>query len=465
MALNKMKIMLKTMLVFGVLALSGCCLPCPDVERVVFLGDSITHHGHYMRMISDYCLTRWPERKFEFWSAGVGGDTSSGCLRRITEDVDARHPTTITVMFGMNDVGRGNYGEGKPVGPQDRDIAAYGKNMRNLVKVLQKGNPRAKIILLTPSPFDDTTKMKGGMSAPGANEKGLTALAETVRIIGREAGLPVVDIHAPMTAFNKERQKTDPDFTLCGSDRVHPLLPGGCFMAFQFLKTLDVPSLVAEIRIDAKKGCDDGSVNADVSEVRNTADGVEFTVREKALPFPVPEEVGLLADEIGLKDFNRERLSVRKLDEGEYRLLCDGREIAYFTASQLGCGIDLSTIIRAPGYQQAQAVERLNGRRCEFEANRLRTMACVRWYLRGQKINPDDMSAVKSYYEKTVAPKANKNYYESIMAAYVSDWPRRTELLDEVGNMVRELDDLRCPRAHRWQLCRVDSANWRKGVK
>lgn len=429
-----------------------------DGERVVFLGDSITHHGRYMRIITDYLLTRWPEKKFEFWSAGVGGDTSHGCLGRIAEDVDARHPTMITVMFGMNDVGLGNYGEGKPVEPQDRDIAAYGKNMRHLVEVLQKGNPRAKIVLLTPSPFDDTTKMKGGMSAPGANEKGLTALAETVRIIGRETGLPVVDIHAPMTAFNKERQKTDPDFSLCGSDRVHPLLPGGCFMAFQYLKACDAPSLVADLRIDAASGRDAGSVNAEVSDVVTTADNVDFTALEKALPFPIPPEAVALAAEIGLGDFNMERLSVVGLCAGDYRLLCDGQELGRYSTAELAAGIDLAAIVRAPGYLQAQMVEKLNGKRCEFEANRLRTMACVRWYLRGQKIDPDNMFAVKDYYEKTVAPKTNKHYYEKNMETYVRDWPRRSELLAEVGKLVQELNSLRCPKSHRWQLCRMNSA-------
>lgn len=428
-------------------------------ERVVFLGDSITHHGRYMRLISDYCLTRWPERKFEFRSAGVGGDTAVGCCGRLAEDVDVWRPTTITVMFGMNDVCLHSYGEGKPTEPQDRAIAAYGTNLRNLLDALQRSNPAAKLILLTPSPFDDTSKMKGGVRAPGANEKGLTALAEIVRTVGRERKLPVVDIHAPMTAYNKERQKTDPAFTLCGKDRVHPLLPGGCFMAFQFLRARSVPSLVADIRIDAAGGCDGGSANAEVGDVVASADGVAFTAREKALPFPVPAEAASLAEKIGLKEFNAERLTVAGLPAGDYRLFCDGRDLGGFSAADFAAGIDLATIPLAPGREQAQAVEDLNGRRCEFEANRLRPMACVRWYLRKQNIDPDDQAAVRNYYDRIVMPKPKKNYYESVMGTYITDWPKRAELQAEVDKMVRELDKLRQPKSHRWQVRHVDACS------
>ena len=448
---------MRRILLAALLAFHAVPSPAEEVERVVFLGDSITHHGRYMRLISDYCLTRWPERKFEFRSAGVGGDTSAGCRGRLAEDVDAWRPTTITVMFGMNDVNLGSYGEGKPTEPQDRAIAAYGTNLRSLLDTLQKSNPQAKLILLTPSPFDDTSKMKGGMHAPGANEKGLTALAEVVRTVGRERGLPVVDIHAPMTAYNKERQKTDPAFTLCGKDRVHPLLPGGCFMAFQFLRARGVPSLVADIRVDAAGGRDGGSANAEVGDVVASADGVAFTAREKALPFPVPAEAASLAEKIGLGDFNAERLTVAGLSAGDYRLFCDGRDLGGFSAADFAAGVDLAAIPAAPGRVQAQAVEDLNGRRCEFEADRLRTMACVRWYLRGQRIDPDDHAAVKDYYDRTVAPKPNKHYYESVMGAYVTDWPKRAELLAEVDRMARELDRLRQPKPHRWQVRRADT--------
>ncbi len=38
----------------------------PGVKRVVFLGDSITHGGHYIECIEAYAVTKFPDRKIEF---------------------------------------------------------------------------------------------------------------------------------------------------------------------------------------------------------------------------------------------------------------------------------------------------------------------------------------------------------------------------------------------------------------
>lgn len=82
-----------------------------DGDRVCFLGDSITHTGLYHRMIYDYYLTRFPDRTIRFVNAGVAGDSAGGAMSRLQEDVFSKAPTTVVVMLGMNDVGRGNEDE------------------------------------------------------------------------------------------------------------------------------------------------------------------------------------------------------------------------------------------------------------------------------------------------------------------------------------------------------------------
>lgn len=75
----------------------------------LFLGDSITHGGRFHRYISDYYLTRFPTRTVRFVNAGVSGDSAGGAMGRLDEDVLSQKPTSVAVMFGMNDVNRGSY--------------------------------------------------------------------------------------------------------------------------------------------------------------------------------------------------------------------------------------------------------------------------------------------------------------------------------------------------------------------
>ena len=74
----------------------------------------------------------------------------------------ANKPTVAIVMLGMNDVNRGLYSEGDVSEAilEKRKIAGknYQKNMEEIIRRLQRGQCR-KIILVSPSPFDQTAKI------------------------------------------------------------------------------------------------------------------------------------------------------------------------------------------------------------------------------------------------------------------------------------------------------------------
>ena len=301
---------------------------------------------------------------------------------------------------------------------------------------------------MTPSPFDES---RAPGKWVGSNAKGLTALAEVVRKLGAEKGLPVVDFHAPMTAFNLAGQKRDPNFSICGRDRIHPELPGSMFMAFEFLKAQNVSPLVAEIHLDAARERDSGSQNADVSDIRAENGGLSFTVLEKALPLVVPAEAEAIAREIGMNRLNDEVLSVSGLKGGKYDLICDGETLGRYSEVTLAAGIDLASLTNAPGYRQAREVENRNERRCTFESIRLRKLACVRWFLRIRGVDPDDFAAVRKFYAK-LSPDARKEYFESIIPRYLEDWLRRKELFAELDGLARAVDAVRRPTPHRWQV-------------
>src|SRR5215470_16756667 len=76
-----------------------------DGDTVVFLGDSITAARTYGKIIENYTLLRFPDRKVHFINAGWGGDTAAGGFKRLQTDVLDKGATLLTVAYGINDIG------------------------------------------------------------------------------------------------------------------------------------------------------------------------------------------------------------------------------------------------------------------------------------------------------------------------------------------------------------------------
>ena len=107
-----------------------------DGETVCFLGDSITNRGQFQNTIYNYYLTRFPGWTLRFVNAGRSGDSAGGSLGRMQEDVVDQKPTSVAVMFGMNDVGRGSYvanPDEKKKAAQQSSLNGYKANMEKLV--------------------------------------------------------------------------------------------------------------------------------------------------------------------------------------------------------------------------------------------------------------------------------------------------------------------------------------------
>jgi lysophospholipase L1-like esterase len=67
---------------------------------LVFLGDSITNAGRWAELFPDYNVA----------NRGVGGDTSEGISKRL-DTIIRSTPETVFLMFGINDISRGNSAE------------------------------------------------------------------------------------------------------------------------------------------------------------------------------------------------------------------------------------------------------------------------------------------------------------------------------------------------------------------
>ncbi len=422
-----------------------------DGETVVFLGDSITHGRLYHSMIYDYYLTRFPERKIHFVNAGIAGDSAGGALGRLEEDVISKHPTSVVIMLGMNDVGRSNYvanPTAQQLASQAGALERYRSNMDTLLGRL-RAETDAKLIVMTPSPFDQTAVMERE-NQPGCNDA-LAKCGQIGRELAAKHGATVFDLHGPMTAFNLERQKSDPAYTIIGSDRVHPGLPGNLLMARLFLNEQQAPALVSKVTFDAGSGKATETKNATVSGGKGGPDGWSFTVAENALPWPINPEAAPLLEFVPLeKELNQEILRVTGLGEGAYVLKIDGEEVARHTAAEWAEGINLAMNPATPQAKQAAEVAKINEKRRSAEV-RLRGYACVRWFLGHQKIDADNLDAVRAFLKEN---EGKEGYYLNQVPTYLAEWEDRGEVQAMVQDLEKKAWDARKPVEHAYELRR-----------
>ncbi len=419
-----------------------------DGETVCFLGDSITAGGRTQTMLADYYLTRFPERTLRFVNAGRSGDSAGGALGRLQEDVIARKPTSVTIMLGMNDVGRSSYVAQPDAGKKKQQEQALNNYKANMAKVVARiraeaGEPR--LLFLTPSPFDQTVVLEKENNQPGCNE-GLGRCADFVRELAAQNNGTVVDFHGPMTALNVEQQKKDPKWTIIGGDRVHPGAPGHLMMAWLFLKAQGAPAVVSSVKVDAATGRAVESLNAAVTKLAKQDGGIAFTVLEKALPFPVdPGAKPVLALLPIERDLNQEILSVTGLAAGTYELKIDGAPVGRYPAEALARGINLAFNEATPQFKQAQLVARHDEQRRNAEAQACSLLNTRRWMQSHYKVNVDDPAAVQAHYDHFTD---KKEYNAGMALNYIRNWPKYGDLRQQV--LAREQDALaaRVPVPH-----------------
>jgi lysophospholipase L1-like esterase len=216
--------------------------PLAGIERVLFLGDSITYGGRYIELIDVYFVTRFPERQVEFLNLGLPSETVSGLSEpghangefprpdlheRLGRVLAETKPDLVIACYGMND---GIY---MPFAP-DR----FAKFKDGLLRLRQAvTGAGAKIIHITPPVFDEVRGGNPGYAAA------LDRYADWM-LDQRAQGWNVVDLYRPMNEYLIQRRKSDPAFCLAG-DGVHPNEIGHWIMAKQILLHLGATDLAA----------------------------------------------------------------------------------------------------------------------------------------------------------------------------------------------------------------------------
>ena len=345
-------------------------------ERVVFVGNSITHGGHYHSFIWLYYMTRFPDKPITIMNAGIGGESAWDMKDRLDYDVFNRKPTYVTLTFGMNDTGYDIYMKDNAKELSEQRIAKSLESYREIEERLLAKN-KIKKVLIGGSPYDETSKFNNFILRNKNNA--ILKIIDAQRTSAKKNGWGFVDFNQPMHEISRKEQEADSTFTFCRIDRIHPDNDGQMVMAYLFLKAQGLAGdEVSSVSIDAYHSSVITHKNCKISKLKKNGADLTFDYLAYALPYPLDSisrsgwgNKRSQRDAMDLipfmKEFNQERLQVTNLEKGHYRLTIDGLFIDNVSSGQLEDGINLADYPNTPQYQQAMKIMYLNEERFEVE--------------------------------------------------------------------------------------------------
>ena len=412
-------------------------------DRVCMVGDSITHGGSYHKYIYLFYATRFPDVKFDIYNCGIGGDTSWGIQSRVDSDILIHKPTISSIMLGMNDINiwlyDGDKTKPEDIAKQNEQIEKYAQNMDTLASRLKAAG--SELIFITPSIYDDTAKLEGH-SCAGAND-GLGKCAEKVRALAKKYNAPVVDFYTPMKTINLAQQKTNPEFTLVGGDRVHPGDVGHFVMAYEFLKAQKMPLLVSKVVIDAGMPKKVKVENTEISFIEILDNDIKFKLHDRALPFPVENNAKQALEFVPfMADMNQQILQIKNLPADNYEVLIGGQIVDTVSSQQLALGINLAENTNTPMYKQALEVADLNNQRWQKEKDIIRNIVAKEFYAAKAGIDVNNFEAMKTYLLEDLEKQNGKesyNWVKSGVDSYIENKPNMDKVQKEIAELAVQM--------------------------
>lgn len=223
-----------------------------NAQRILFLGDSITHAGHYVARVEAHLRMAGVDPLPELINLGLPSETASGLSEeghpfprptvhtRLDRALEKARPDVAVVCYGMND---GIY---HPLNAQRFEAYREGIN-----RIIEKSRAAGvQVILLTPPPFDPRPLRASGKLQPEGGESFgfgsmyagyddvLAAYADWI-LEQKERVAMVIDIRSPLLEEAAARRQQNPDFTFT-PDGVHPTPEGHRIIAETILKAWGV---------------------------------------------------------------------------------------------------------------------------------------------------------------------------------------------------------------------------------
>ena len=375
-------------------------------QTIIFVGDSITAQGHYLRFLTELYALRYPGADSPLIrNQAIGGQNTQDAMLRLERDILPLGPSLVVIAMGMNDVGRQLYTKPDPDAStlnsrEGRLKLVAGFRQQLIDKLKAAGVP---FMFVSPSPTDDDLATGTRPALHGAND-GLALLTRQIGDDAAKAGVAFIDLHTPMWALDKQLKAVDPKRSVIGPDRVHPQWFGGIIMASYLAKAQGVIPFEPTLEIEV------GDAVAPEGKVdRDARNGLTIEWKPPSLPLILDRDVKEAAQLIPeLATLARQTLIVRGLPEGSYEIFVVGYPAAPVTAAQLRSGFDIAALKGNPSIAQSAQVRELNTERSRFEVL-LRDKAFFDGYYPKHGIDPKDEAAVAEYSQKQMARSPNSD--------------------------------------------------------
>ena len=433
-------------------------------ERVVFVGNSITHGGHYHSFIWLYYMTRFPDKPITIMNAGIGGESAWDMKDRLDYDVFNRKPTYVTLTFGMNDTGYDIYMKDDAKELSEQRIAKSLESYREIEERLLAKN-KIKKVLIGGSPYDETSRFNNFILHNKNNA--ILKIIDAQRTSAKKNGWGFVDFNQPMREISRKEQEADSTFTFCRIDRIHPDNDGQMVMAYLFLKAQGLAGdEVSSVSIDAYHSSVITHKNCKISKLKKNGTDLTFDYLAYALPYPLDSisrsgwgNKRSQRDAMQLvpfmEEFNQERFQVTNLEKGMYRLTIDNQFIDNLSSEKLANGVNLADYPNTPQYQQAAKIMYLNEERFEVE-KRFREYLWTEYsFLKKEGLLfADDQKAIdklKEYLPKDGFLRMSYDWYIKAMNPEI-----RGVWSNYIKSLVETIYKINKPVTHKVRLTRIE---------
>lgn len=308
-----------------------------DGDTVGFLGDSITAARTYGKLIENYTLLRYPDRKVRFVNVGRGGETASGAVARLDRDVFGRGVTLLTVAYGVNDIGWGLHAD-------EEHKQAYLEGIKTIVERCREKGVRVYICSAAVTAADPSR----------SEEDFLQKMCDEGAEVSRQNGGGAIDVQRTMREIQKRVWQANEaegkkEHTLHAADGVHLNDLGQIAMGYAILKGLGAPADVSAVEIDAARMAVSRAEGCTVNDLKADANRIEFTRLDEGLPLNAETFFALHFRFVPIPDqLNRYILAVTGLPEGKYTVFADDRKLSTWTAAQLAKGINIASVTSDP---------------------------------------------------------------------------------------------------------------------
>jgi len=310
-----------------------------DGDTVVFLGDSITAARQYGKIIENYTLLRFPERKIQFINAGQGGETIKGSLKRLETDVFQRGATVLTVAYGINDIGWG----------VKADEAHKQEYLSAIGELIDRCKARNVRVFICSAAITAETPDKAEVGF-------LQRMCDEGLAVASAKGAGTIDVQREMRAIQKRiveanaRQQEKAKHTrLHAEDGIHLNDLGQMAMAYSILKGLDAPSVVSTAVLDGTSASIIEQEGCRIQDLNQSAGVLTFTRLDHRLPMNLHSLWMLQGIYIPIGDqLNRQVLAVRGLPSGRYEVMADERPLGKWKSEDLNRGINIASATEDP---------------------------------------------------------------------------------------------------------------------